>query len=62
MKIIQVGTKVKYRTAAGRVRAATVTGVINQSSLNLRIGRGATAQSLSTVSKVSRKGSTAGWF
>lgn len=60
MQIMKAGTKVRYRDAAQRVHPATVVSVTNQTTLNLRIGRG--GATISAVSKVARKGATVGWY
>lgn len=59
---IQTGTKVRYRTAGGRIRPATVTAVTNQTTLNLRIGNGATKQTVTGASKVAKRTAGAGWY
>jgi hypothetical protein len=56
----QVGSKVRYRSG-NRVRAATVLAV-SGTDVDLRIGRGATAASVSAAPAVARRGSTTGWI
>lgn len=62
--VARVGGFVRYRNAAGRVRGAIITGVTSQTTLNLRIGNGATKATITGATKKTH-GSTstgAGWF
>lgn len=62
MQVIQAGTTVKYRQADGRVRHAIVTGVTDQSTLDLRVGNTSTKLVVTGATKVARHGSAVGWY
>jgi len=61
MQIFKVGTSVRYRES-GRVYHAIVTGVTNQTTLNLRIGNGATKKVVTGATKVDPTGTTTGFY
>lgn len=62
MQTFKVGTKVRYRNAAGRVFSAVVTAVTSQTKVNLRIGNGATKSTVTGANKVNPHASTTGFF
>jgi len=61
MQVFKVGTSVRYRES-GRVYHAIVTGVTNQTTLNLRIGNGSTKRVITGATKVSKHGSSTGFY
>lgn len=57
------GSFVRYRTSAGRIRHAVVTAVTDQTTIDLRIGNGATMSTVSgATKKTAHDGGTAGWM
>ena len=60
--VVKAGSKVRYRDADGRVWPAVVTAVTDQTTIDLRVGNGATKLSVTGATKVVRRGSTVGWF
>jgi len=61
MQVFQAGTSVRYRES-GRVYHAIVTAVTNQTTLNLRIGNGATKRTITGATKVNPTGATTGFY
>lgn len=57
---VRAGTSVRYRDANGRVHHATVVGVDDADTIDLRIGHGGTP--IEAVSRVEARSSTAGWY
>jgi hypothetical protein len=61
MQIFKKGTTVRYRQS-GRVYHAVVTGVTNQTTLDLRVGNGSTKKVVTGATLVSHHGSATGFY
>ena len=59
----RVGSRVRYRSASGRVRVARVTAVGAAGALDLRVGSAkSNGAAVAGAAKRTGKGSTAGWL
>jgi hypothetical protein len=59
---VKRGTEVRYRNASNRVFHAIVTAVTNQTTVNLRVGNGATKLAVTGALRRTAEGTGAGWY
>lgn len=59
---VSIGTPVRYRTAAGKLKHGVCTAVTSQTVISLRVGGAHTGTVFSSVSKGNRHTTGAAWY